>query len=241
MKSLLKLALVAAALVLSGTAMADQPFGTLTFDQPTGTVAANQAIPIWVTVKLDADSAPLSLSSSSLSGLDLATAPTDGAWYDSDGNQHLGTITTFTGAYLNTFFGCSGTFTNVCSPSTNYEFNFHLASNAAGPSINFLTDFDLQAGQSYSYLFGEFDPIGGMAAPGTYTFFYTGLTLNYTGTDVDGNVLTSTVDIATTCGTADCEFTRTVTGVSSVPEPDSLALMGLGMLVVAAVVRRRRA
>ena len=148
---------------------------------------------------------------------------------------------TFTGAYLNTFFGCSGTFTDVCSPSASYEFNFHLSSNADGPSINFLRDFDLQPGQSSSYLFGEFDPVGGMAAPGTYTFYYTGLTLNYEGTDADGTLLTSTVDIATTCGNADCAFTRTVTGVSSIPEPDTLGLMGLGMLAVAALARRRRA
>jgi hypothetical protein len=239
-----KFSLLAAGLVLSGAALADQPVGTLTFTQPTGTVAANQAIPIWVTFTLSQSSVPLSFSSNPITGLDTATAPLAGTYYDPVTGTFIPSSITganaITGAYLNTFFGCSGTFTNACGPSANYQFQFHTATDAAGPAINFLYSFDLAPGGSYTYLFGEFDPVGGVAAPGTYSFYYTGLTLNYEGPDADGHLVTSNVNIATTCGTADCAFTRTVTGVSSVPEPGSLGLMMLGLLGVAGVARRQR-
>ncbi len=235
-----RFSLIAATLALCGAAQAQQPFGTLVFDQPTGTVAANQAIDIWVTFTLDPSSAPLVFSSNPLTGLDTSTAPTNGTWYDSSGNPHDGTITDFTGAYLNTYYGCSGTFTQICSPAA-YQFNFHTSSTPGEPSINFLDNFDLQPGESYTYLFGEFDPVGGVAAPGTYTFYETGLTLNYQGTDSDGDVVSASVDLASTCPSADasCAFTRTVTAVSGVPEPATDATMALGLLMLAGAARRR--
>ncbi len=231
---------IAAALALCGAAQAQQPFGTLAFDQPTGTVAANQAIDVWVTFTLDPSSAPLVFTSNPLTGLDTSTAPTNGTWYDSDGNAHNGTITAFTGAYLNTYYGCSGTFTHICSPGA-YQFNFHTSSTPGEPSINFLDNFDLQPGESYTYLFGEFDPVGGVAAPGTYTFYVTGLTLNYLGPDANNDVVSASIDLASTCPSSDasCAFTRTVTAVSSVPEPASYATMALGLLMLAGAARRR--
>jgi hypothetical protein len=84
---------------------------------------------------------------------------------------------------------------------------------------------------------------GGMAAPGTYTFYGANVQLDVRGLDASGNVVNGTARLATTCQTdnASCAFTRTVTAATTVPEPGTVALVATGLLGLMAAVRRRQA
>jgi uncharacterized protein (TIGR03382 family) len=146
----------------------------------------------------------------------------------------------YTGAYLNTFFSCSSTFTTTCLAGPDYNFDFWTSSAPGKPSINFLTSFTLAPGDATEFLFGSFFPAAGGASPGVYTFYNAGLTLNVRGMDADGNVLDATVTtLGETCASSSpaCAFTRTV---SAVPENGSPALMTLGLLALALRLQRRR-
>ena len=165
--------------------------GSLQYIQPTGTVSPTDSIDVRVRLTLDPTSDALELVNDPVGpppfGVPLANYPSnfDFTYYD-------GTTTTFhTGGtlldvnsiYLNTFFECSGTFVTGCN-NNPYTFAFNLS----GPeTINFIptsnaSSFSLAPGASFDYLFGSFTPDGGAAPAGTYTFFNTGLTLNFLGT-----------------------------------------------------------
>lgn len=218
------------------------PTGTLEFLTPNATVGANDIIDVRLRLTLDAASAPLTFSSNPLTGFAAADLPLQGTYTDPvTGVSELRNFATYTNAYLNTFYQCSGSFTDVCSPSANYSFEFWLTSTPGNPSVNFVNSFELPAGQSTEYLFGRFIPAAGGAAAGTYTFFNSGLTVAFEGEDVNGNFLRADdITLAASCSseTADCAFTRTV-GV--VPEPGTYGLMALGLLGVCGAARRRAA
>jgi hypothetical protein len=167
--------------------------GSVVFRDPTGTVGPNDTIEIWMRFTLDPSSDPLVLTLDSGAnppfGVPLANIPTnfDFNSYDPNTNSNSyhsgGNFTAVTGVYLNTFFGCTGSFNTSCNDGA-YHFDF----NTAGPdSINFLPTFDrpdvsIQPGESRDYLFGTFTPVGGgPVAPGIYEFLSTGLTINFTG------------------------------------------------------------
>lgn len=231
---------LAASLAAAPSAQAVVPTGTLSFVMPSGVVGANDVIELRMRFTLDAGSVPLNFSSDPLAGIDAGDLPTEGSYYDPGTQQFVtSTFTSYTSAYLNTFFGCGGTFTDSCITGSNYNFDFWTSSTPGSPSINFLDSFMLAPGASTDYLFGTFTPAAGGAAPGTYAFYSTGLTLNVIGFDVNGNQLSGEItQLGNTCPSQElsCAFTRTVVAV---PEPGTYALMGLGMLGIGWRLRRR--
>lgn len=240
----ISLALSALALTagLAGPAFAVLPTGTLSFVERTGTVAADQTIPVVMRLTLDANSVPLNFSSNPLTGFDPADIPTEGQFYN-PATQLYETrpFVQVVAAYLNTYYSCQGDFTDVCSPSSNYSFEFNTTSSPGNPSINFLESFTLNPGESFEYTFGYFVPVAGGAAPGVYRWNGTAVTLNFRGLDANGNAgdAYGPWEIGTG-GSLDpaLAFERTVTAI---PEPGTWALMALGLFGVAAVARRHRA
>ena len=212
--------IVAVAMIASaGIAQADV-IATLSFNTPNATVASNVAIPVWVTLTLDPASDPIATDSSG-----YVTSPLS-AMNISDLNGNSANV------IVNNSYFCSGNFTNVCSPGA-YGFNF----NFAPPSFVAPSNLNLAPGSSTSFLFGTFNPVGGNAAPGIYTFYNARFEFEYYDS-VKMAAYFST--IADTCisSSPSCAFTRTVFA-AAVPEPTSWAMMILGVAGVGVALRRR--
>jgi hypothetical protein len=216
---------IACALVLVAKTVSAAPIATLSFTTPAGIVGPNDAIPVFLTLTLDPSSSALTTDGAGqiTSGLDPGDIPpgftVDNSW-------------------VNVFFQCSGTFTTSCTTGPPYDFDFQL-----GPgSLVFPQNLNLQPGDSLNFLFGTFSPSAGPVAPGTYTFFNAGVTVNFSGTDIDGNPDEVNITFGQTCPTqsAGCAFTRTVIdNQTTVPEPTTMVLFGTG-LGLAAIRRRLR-
>jgi hypothetical protein len=183
---------------------------------------------------LDPASPALNFSNNPLTGIDPLLFPTQGYYYPPNGPRELRNFDQVQSANLNVFAGCSGSFIGDCTPgSTDYSFSFNFGPNSA---IGLQT-VNVSPGGTLDYLLGSFTPKPGGAAPGTYTFTSTGLTLEFGGIDADGKQLFSDgVNLGTQCPT--CDFSRTITAV---PEPGSWALMLAGVAGLGLVLRRQGA
>jgi PEP-CTERM motif len=212
--------------------------GTLTFTTPTGTVNATDSIPVWLTLLLNPSYALATDASGNVTtGLTIS---------DVQDNLFSGlppgvdpTTDPLT-SNVNVSFGCSGTFTSVCTSGPPYDFNF----NFNPPSMIAPVNLNLPAGSSFDYLFGSFDPTGGTAPAGTYDFFFTGLFIQvFDGNFQDPNNPGSPLHIADVpiadTGASNSTFTRDVVGGAAIPEPGTTALMLAGLGVLAGFVRRR--
>ncbi len=202
-------------------------FGTLTFDTRLGTATSTQAIPVFLTFTLDPASVPLTTGPDAQITSGLTDQNITDAGFDP---------TVFTDRLVNEAAECSGTFFNGCGSSTSaYNFNF----NFDAPAFVTPTNFDLEPGQSYSFLFGTFTPNGTGAAPGVYQFFNANIHFQLTNADHSQN---AEITVANTCTGQDptCAFTRTVTAApGAVPEPAAWALMIGGFGLVGTALRRR--
>ena len=241
-------ALCAAALIAAPSQAA--VIGTLTFNTPTGTVFSNENIDVYVTLHLDAMSDAVITDAlrnvtSGLSNQDIIDASPDPL------NPFDPALVTHSN--VNNYYSCSGTFTGApsgaCDPGA-YQFTFNTTD---GPQTFFnAPNLDLQPGTDHIFLFGTFSPVGGNAAPGTYTFYNLGFFFqfqqtnpNYDSTDPTSPpvLFGQTPAFAQSCSNSDasCAFTRDVLSAPGVvPEPGTWALMILGFGGAGAMLRRRR-
>jgi hypothetical protein len=229
-------------LSLTSTALHAGVIATASFTTPTGTVAANEAIPVWLTLTLDPSSDVLST--------DAFGAVTSGVTPSDIAAGLLGDIppgfdeTYATDMNVNVFFECSGTFTSVCGTGPPYDFNFEFSPLSFGGNH----PLTLNPGNSYQFLLGTFTPTGGSAPAGTYTFNNAGFFVQVWDRNhpVDPNDPNSQwlhladVPIASIRASGSDPFTRDVTGSVATPEPGAFGLMAAGLGLVA-LARRRRA
>jgi PEP-CTERM motif len=230
MKKFLKTALISTAVAFAGQAHAAL-LATLTFNTPFAIVASDQPVDVFLTLTLDAASDALTTDTAGrpTSGFDFAgyTGPID----LNDPNTRV---------LLNESYQCGGSFVGLCgSGPYSFDFNFNQP-NFIGPR-----DFDLQPGQSFSWLFGTFNPVSGNAPPGLYDFFNAGAIVQIynPGDPNDPNDdQFDSISIAQTCPSQDrsCAFVREVYAVNSaVPEPATWAMMLFGFALIGSTLRRR--
>ena len=238
MKNMLYMSLLALAAIYPASSQAAIK-GTVSFVEQHATVSATDSITVNLRLTLDADSDALVFDQSQPQAwLNFANEAAT-----QNGNFPEGELAQVVSLNINTWFLCSGSFTSGCSDGPHYNFTF---SNKLTDGRGFfdVDTLSLGAGESLDYEFGVLTPSAGPVAAGTYVFYNTGFTVNFKGyllTDYDdqgnlklddeGNPIEPRwfdYDIGSTCSSQElsCAFTRTVVAV---PEPESYALLGLGL------------
>jgi hypothetical protein len=198
-------------------------FGTLTYDMPSGFAASNDAIPIYLTLTLDATSDVLQTDGS---GQIITGGPSNAEIIAQGGDPAL-----ITSSILNVGLSCTGNFLTACA-SGPYSFNFNYGPGSFIAPVN----LDLQPGSVTHWFLGSFLPVGGNAPAGNYTLGSAGFGYQFGyGTN---NYYSG---LFNTCSPEDasCAFTRTVTATGAVPEPATWAMMLFGFGLVGGAMRRR--
>ena len=225
----------AAFLVLAGTGTASAGLiASLTFTTPTGTVYDTDSIPIDLTLALDPNSDALITDGAGnvISGLPADLTPYLFSPIDKTGvNLQSDTLSTV----LNESLTCSTSFLIGCGDAGSpYSFNF----SSFFPSSN----FELDAGNSYTNLFGTFNPDGGTAPDGTYTLPHVSLFIQVYDASIltdpnDPNSELHIADIPIADTTQQPSFTRDV--ISATPEPGTWFLTLSGLAAAVSVARRK--
>lgn len=231
-------ALCAAALVAAPSQAA--VIASLSFQTATGTVFSNESIPVYLILHLDENSDAITTDPFTAVTSGLTDEQIAGVELDPVTHEHFDPALV-TRRLVNHAFQCGGNFSDqLCTGVGEYAFDFHYGLDAFNGSAN----LDLQPGSDTTWYFGNFNPIGGNAAPGTYTFYNAIFEFEFVQPDANGgDDHIGSINIAQTCSEqrAGCAFTRDVLAApgGGVPEPATWALMILGFGAAGARLRRR--
>lgn len=221
----LKCASALAALSLFALPALALPTTTLTLMQPSGVTNGLDAVPIWVTLAVDADAdGPLVVDGSTTS-----FGPGE-----LDEFSRVDFVGTSASASCSTSFWPQPPMRACFDATSAWKFSF----NYGDPS--FLSgNHTLAPGQSASFVFGHFTPQNGQVAPGVYSSSDFSFTLDVSGLDQSGAEIHRYFTLSSTCdsGEPSCAFTREVIAV---PEPATYASMALGLAFIGGFLARRR-
>jgi hypothetical protein len=205
---------------------------SIQLQQPTGTVLDTESFDIWGTLTLDPLSDPLVYDPSAPfpHSLDASLVPTVGSF---DGNDNIPFVT-YDSINLYIRYSCP-TNSADCMQYVGYDLDhvegpLHWGSFGSG-------GFMMTPGESQELYFATMAPIYGVL-PGTYSWAAISVGFRFSGTDIDGNTLRSSVELASSCPsrTPDCAFTRTV--ISAVPVPAAAWLFGSALLGLVGLKRK---
>lgn len=201
------------------------PATTLTLMQPSGVTNGLDAVPIWVTLAVDAAAdGPLVVDGSSTS-----FGPGE-----LDEFSQVDFVGASASASCSTSFWPQPPLSGCFDTASAWKFSF----NYDTPS--FLNgSHTLAPGESASFVFGHFTPQNGQVAPGVYSASNFGFALYVSGLDQSGAEINRWFDLSSTCDSHEpgCAFTREVIAV---PEPATYASMALGLALIGGIMARRR-
>ncbi len=221
----LKRASAIAALSLFALPALALPSTTLTLMQPSGVTNGLDAVPIWVTLAVDAAAdGPLVVDGSTTS-----FGPGE-----LDEFAQVNWVSPAASASCSTNFWPEPPLGACFDAASAWAFSF----NYDDPSfVN--GNVTLAPGESASFILGRFTPQNGQVAPGVYSSSNFSFQLTVSGLDQSGAEITRWFDLSSTCSTneASCAFTREVIAV---PEPATYASMALGLAFIGGFLARRR-
>lgn len=221
----LKHATAIAALSLVALPALALPATTLTLTQPSGVTNGLDAVPIWVTLTVDAAAeGPLVVDGS-------ATSFGPG---ELDEFSQVDFVGASSSATCSTNFWPQPPLGGCFDAASAWAFSF----NYDDPS--FLNgNHTLAPGESANFILGHFTPQNGQVAPGVYSSSNFSFSLYVSGLDQNGGQLSRWFGLSSTCESyeASCAFTREVIAV---PEPATYASMALGLAFIGGFMARRR-